>query len=205
MLKKLCAALLFLPILVFAAETPQFKEGVEYRRLSQATPQKNPRVQEFFSYGCPWCYKAEPELKQWLSKKPANVSFQRIPATFNPVYERYARAYYTLQAMGEEEKLSPVLFAAVQDERRNFNSAEDIANYLGPKGLNTKQFLEIFSGSPGLEAKISEGANFVKQYEVLGIPAVVVNGTYITDSRMTNGDAKKMFEVVSFLLKKPAA
>lgn len=203
MFKKWLYVLCLLPMLVMAAETPSFKEGVDYRRIGSSAASNGPvRVQEFFSYGCPWCYKSETELQAWLKKKPKNVVFQRVPVIFNPVWEKYARTFYSLEAMGVEAKMTPYLFAGVQDEKRNFNSGDDIAAYLGRYGLDSKQFLEIYAGSPGLEAKISEGNNYLKQYEIFGIPAVVVNGMYITDSRMTGGNPKRMFEVVSYLVKK---
>lgn len=60
MLKKLIAIFFLLPAMALAAS---FVEGKDYQIVSNpnATNNKNkaPMIEEFFSYGCPWCYKIE--------------------------------------------------------------------------------------------------------------------------------------------------
>ena len=33
-------------------------------------------VQELFWFGCPDCYRLEPEIEAWLKNKPANIHFE---------------------------------------------------------------------------------------------------------------------------------
>ena len=91
-------------------------EGTNYMRLKSPQPVetgKNIEVIEFFSYGCPHCGELEPHLQTWLKSKPADVTFRRVPVMFQPRWENLARVYYTLDALGEESKLSPEVFAAI--------------------------------------------------------------------------------------------
>jgi thiol:disulfide interchange protein DsbA len=94
-------------------------EGTNYLRIKNPQPVetgKNIEVIEFFSYGCPHCGELEPHLQTWLKTKPADVTFRRVPVMFQPRWENLARVYYTLEAMGEETKLSPEVCAAVERE-----------------------------------------------------------------------------------------
>ena len=60
---------------------------------------------EFFYYGCPVCYETEPLLSRWLVSAPEYVSVRRVPALITEAGEPFARLYYTLEALGEIERL----------------------------------------------------------------------------------------------------
>lgn len=198
--RLLLLGILLLPSLGISAPLI-YIEGVDYERFEQKTPQqKMVSVMEFFSYGCPWCYHLEPALRTWLDKKPKDVTFKRIPVVFNPVWEKYARAYYVLEAMDQDERLSPELFRAIQDEHRNFKDGNAFGDYLQKFGLDKEKFVSIYDGSPGLDAKLSEAQTLLKQFKVWGVPCIVVNNEYITDSRMSNGDNQRMMDIVSYLV-----
>ena len=115
MFKKLICLLFLLPTMLFA-ET--FTEGKDYQVVSSplATHSKTPIVQEFFSYGCPWCYKIEAPLNEWAGKMGKSIQLERIPVVFKPNWELYAKAYYTAKTLALADKLSPLLFKAIQEE-----------------------------------------------------------------------------------------
>ena len=68
---------------------------------------KNIEVIEFFSYGCPHCGELEPTCRRGSRSKPADVQFRRIPVCSSRNGKISARVYYTLEALGEESRLSP--------------------------------------------------------------------------------------------------
>src|SRR5438093_4728168 len=91
----------------------ELTEGKEYVRLKNPQPVetgKKIEVIEFFSYGCPHCNDLEPFLQQWLKTASADVQFRRVPVMFQDRWKALARDYYTLDAMGEDTRLSPALF-----------------------------------------------------------------------------------------------
>src|SRR5205823_5114659 len=94
----------------------QLMEGKNYLRLKAPVPVetgKKIEVIEFFSYGCPHCAELEPYLDAWLAKLPPDVQFRRVPVMFQPRWVNLGKIYYTLDAMGDEAKLSPEVFAAI--------------------------------------------------------------------------------------------
>jgi thiol-disulfide isomerase/thioredoxin len=91
-------------------------------------------VLEFFMWTCPHCMQFEPHLKEWLAKKPADVDFVKVPAVFNPTAAVLARAYYALEALGEEQRLSDAFFNALIKERRRLPDEDSIAGFVASTG-----------------------------------------------------------------------
>src|SRR5258708_21423171 len=92
-------ALLALVLTTAAASgAAPYEAGKQYKLYDPAIPTAvkpgQVEVIEFFSIGCPHCAEFEPYMQSWLKRKPANVKFTRIPATFNPFFTLMARTYY---------------------------------------------------------------------------------------------------------------
>ena len=117
-------------------------EGVNYVRLKSPMPVetgKNIEVIEFFSYGCPHCGELEPLLQTWIKNKPADVTFRRIPVMFQPRWENLAKAYYTLEALGEDSKLSPEVFAALHARNAPLWNEKDFLDWVGHQGRRPQE------------------------------------------------------------------
>jgi thiol:disulfide interchange protein DsbA len=180
MLKQLATALL----IVFAAGLAQAQPtlGVEYRQLATAQATDNPgkiEVVEFFWYGCPHCYTFEPVITPWLKKLPKDVHFRRIPAMFNNEYAQGARAYYALDAIGEEERLHKALFDAVHTGSR-LRVADEAAltEWLVKQGVDKKKFAAAYR-SFSVEGKLKRAAQLTQAYKIDGVPSMAVNGKYV--------------------------
>ena len=105
-----------LPITGFAAE-PQ--AGKEFKMISPAlaSPKDKIEVIEFFSYGCNHCSDFHPTISQWAAKLPKDVSFRRVPVSFNrPEWVRLSKIYYALEATGDLAKLDAAVFIAIHDQ-----------------------------------------------------------------------------------------
>ena len=160
----------------------QPKAGVEYRELSTPQPTDTPgkiEVIEFFWYGCPHCYDFEPLLNPWVKKLPKDVQFRRIPAIFNDEWEKSARAYYTLEAIGEGERLHKPLFDAVHTgSRLKVANEAALTEWLGKQGVDTKKFAAAYR-SFSVEGKLKRAAQLTQTYKLEGVPAIAVNGKYV--------------------------
>ena len=160
----------------------QPKAGVEYRELSTPHPTDTPgkiEVIEFFWYGCPHCYDFEPVLNPWVKKLPKDVQFRRIPAIFNDEWEKSARAYYTLEAIGEGERLHKPLFDAVHTgSRLKVANEAALTEWLGKQGVDTKKFSAAYR-SFSVEGKLKRAAQLTQTYKLEGVPAIAVNGKYV--------------------------
>ena len=122
-------------------------EGRDYVRLN--TPVAVPAggkidVIEFFSYGCPHCYSFEPMLEQWVKRLPADAAFRRIPATFNPAFEGYAKLYYALEETGQLEALHKRVFAAIHIQRQRLDKEADIAAFSSANGADGAKLVEAY-------------------------------------------------------------
>jgi thiol:disulfide interchange protein DsbA len=183
MLKRLTTAL----ILFFAAGLAQAQPvaGVEYRVLATAQPTDVPgkiEAVEFFWYGCPHCYTFEPVLAPWLKKLPKDVHFRRVPAMFNEEYAQGARAYYALEAIGEETRLHKALFDAVHTGARLRVADEGaLTEWLGKQGVDTKKFAAAYR-SFTVEGKLKRAAQLTQAYKIDGVPTMAVNGRYVVNT-----------------------
>jgi thiol:disulfide interchange protein DsbA len=156
-------------------------------------------VIEFFWFGCPHCYHFEPVLNPWVKKLPKDVQFRRVPAMFNEEYAQGARAYYALEAIGEESRLHKALFDAVHTGSR-LRVADEAAltEWLGKQGVDTKKFAAAYR-SFGVEGKLKRATQLTQAYKIEGVPALAVNGRFvvITDNIKS---FEQMVEVADYLL-----
>jgi len=160
-------------------------------------------VIEFFWYGCPHCYELEPKLKQWVAKLPKDVEFRRVPAIPVDRWMPMARTYYTLEALGELERLHIEVFDALHRDRANLNDEGTLLDWLARKGVDRKKFSDT-AGSFSVQSKVKRATLMTQAYEVDGVPALVVDGKYMTAPSLANG-IEPMFGVLDSLLGKVRA
>ncbi len=167
-------------------------EGRNYAKLKNPQPVetgKNIEVIEFFSYGCPHCGELEPNLQAWLKNKPADVQMRRIPVMFQPKWENLARAYYTLEAMGEEAKLSPDVFNAIHVKGNQLWNDKEFFDWAASKGLDRKKVEDLYA-SFTIVGKVNRAKQQAQVYQIQSVPTIIVDGKFTTGpERMQNGHA----------------
>ncbi|MFT4058485.1 MAG: thiol:disulfide interchange protein DsbA/DsbL [Legionella sp.] len=202
MLKKLICFFLLLPTMALAAT---FVEGKDYQIVSN--PQsvdikgKAPLIQEFFSYGCPWCYKIEASLTQWVDKMGKSVQFERIPVVFKPSWELYAKAYYTGKTLAMNEKLTPLLFKTIQVDRNLLESKQSMINFFVTQGVDREVAKSAFENSPSIDMKVQTGMALMSTYQINAVPAFVVNNKYKTDLQLA-GNPERLLQILDYLVRK---
>jgi thiol:disulfide interchange protein DsbA len=186
------AAALLALTLVTGAWAQDMVEGRNYVKLKNPQPVetgKNIEVIEFFSYGCPHCGELEPHLQAWLKSKPADVQLRRIPVVFQPKWESLARAYYTLEAMGEETKLAPDIFNAIHGKGNQLSNDKEFFDWAASKGLDRKKVEELY-GSFAVVGKVNRAKQQAQVYQIQSVPTIIVDGKFTTGpERMPNGHA----------------
>ena len=182
-------------------------EGIEYKIVSPAQPTitKNKiEVVELFWYGCPHCFHFEPELKEWLAKKPDNVVFYRIPAVFNPAWALHARAYYTAKSLGlfdnGKHAFHDAFFNEIHVKKKRLNNKKELKSFFARFSVSVEDFNNTFD-SFAVNTKVNRAAELSKRYQLQGVPSVIVNGKYRTDGPMAGG-RKGIIKVMNFLIKK---
>ena len=180
------------------AQAANYVAGKDYRVLDN--PEKISGdaiiVREFFWYGCPHCFTLEPHMQAWLKELPKDVRFVRTPASMNPVWEQGARGYYVMEALGVRKNIHLPLFHAIHKEGKQIFSQAEQANYLALYGIPQEKFNSLFN-SFAITGKVAQGNRLAQQYQLSGVPAVVVNGKYVV-----TGEDGKVTQVVNYLIQK---
>ena len=169
---------------VTAAGAADLVEGKEYVRLRNPQPVetgKKIEVIEFFSYGCPHCSDLEPILQAWMQKLPPDVQFRRVPVMFQQRWEALAKIYYTLDAMGDETRLSPEVFKAVHVNGVPLYQDKAFFDWAASHGLDRTRVAEVY-GSFAVSSKFNRAKALAQAYNIQSVPTIIVDGKYLTAS-----------------------
>lgn len=193
-LRPLFTSLLTLFLTLFAAlslTTHAAQLGKDYVELKPAHATSTPgkvEVLEFFWYGCPHCYQLEPELLNWSKKLPRNVALIRQPAVLGESWMTLTQAYYALETLGEIPRLHGPLFNALHNEGRRFNSPESVVTWAATQGVNPDKLKAAFQ-SFSVYTKANRAKQISQEYRLEGVPALVINGKYLTSPSMAGSYA----------------
>ena len=159
MLKYVFSVMLLLISLTSFAEN--FVAGKDYEMIKDADKLDSVNgaisVTEFFSYGCPWCYRLEPALNNWVSKQGTNIYFKKIPVVFNKDWEYYAHAYYVANALALNSTLNASLFKAILHEKQPLNSKQGMVDFFTKNGVDLATAQSAFNHSPSIELQTAAG------------------------------------------------
>ena len=183
--KNLFAAVSIFGLLSFAgsaaADAAPLQKGVHYDLIEPAQPTDvagKIEVIEFFSYGCPHCYHLEPTINPWIKKLSRDVNFIRVPLAGGQ-WAAAAKLFYTLDALGVEDKLHSDVFTAIHvDKSMTGNDEAAMAPWAAKKGLDEKKFGDIYK-SFAINAKVQRALQMAASHKVTGVPAIVVDGRYL--------------------------
>jgi thiol:disulfide interchange protein DsbA len=147
-----------------------------------ASPKDKIEVIEFFSYGCNHCSDFHPLISKWAEKLPKDVSFRRVPVSFNrPEWARLSKIYYALEATGDLAKLDTAVFIAIHEQRVQFKTDEAVFAWVGSKGADTKKFTEAFTGF-SMQAKVQRADQDASAARIGGVPALAVDGRFLINN-----------------------
>ena len=188
------------------AQTPApaastFVEGTHYQRITPAQPTITDlgkvEVAEVFMYSCPGCYAFEPYLTKWRAQLPDNVTFVRIPASFNAIAALHARAFYTAEALGKLDEIDAPFFEEFHQKGNRLDSEESLADFFGRFGVDEQTFKTTFN-SFAMHTKVKRADELIRRYRVPSTPSVVVNGKYLTNGQMA-GSYEGWFRIIDQL------
>ena len=183
--------------------------GRQYRMVDPAVPTAvkpgQIEVIEFFSLGCPHCAEFEPFLQGWLKRKPGNVKFTRVPATFNPFFKLLGRAYYALVDVKAAERAIPMLYDAIHVKRNpdllrplgeyNAQAAKNDPTGMAAAEAQVLDALTMFLAreaavdgkkfraawnSFSMNTRLAQADTISRKYGLRGVPGIAVNGKYFT-------------------------
>lgn len=183
-----------------AAALPQ--EGREYQHLQAPQPSDPDAVEvvEFFYYGCPVCYEAQPHIGRWRRLAGGDVRWRRVPAVNAEGWALLARAYFALEALGALERLHWPLYDNHHFDGRRLDEEANLVAWVAANGVPAAEFrarLEAIDTRQKVEYAKREAG----RYGVRAVPTIVVGGRYLTTARMAGG-IPQMMAVVEFLVER---
>lgn len=181
----------------------QFREGVHYEIVDKPTTVRDPskiEVTEVFWFGCNHCYALEPYIARWKKDIPSDVTFIKSPATWNEMLKTHATIYYTAKALGIEQQFVPAAFNTIQNEGRMLTGNTELEYYFRGFDIEKDKYKAV-STSFGVRNAVDQADKKMKQWQVTGVPSLIVNGKYrVSASRAVRTD--QLFDVVDFLVRK---
>lgn len=181
----------------------QYVEGKQYVKLAMPihTPDPNKiEVTEYFSYGCPHCFKFDPIINAWKDTLPKDVMFDRTPAIWNKDYEVYAQTYYTAKALHILDKVHTPIFRAIHVQGMQLNTPSAMAKFFSQFGVDPKVFAKTYE-SFGVRARVQQAEARGRAYRASGVPTLIINGKYRIEGSMA-GSNTNMLRVADFLIDK---
>jgi thiol:disulfide interchange protein DsbA len=160
----------------------QLAAGVDFAEIKPALQVDNPariEVVEFFSYACPHCSDLNPLVRKWAAKLPADVAFKRVPVSFNsPFYQLMAKLFYTLDAIGEMERLDAAAFDAIHVKGLKLIDEKSVQEWAVSQGVDAKKFSDAFK-SFSTDSNVKRADQLSRAAKIPGVPALVVDGRYL--------------------------
>jgi len=160
-------------------------------------------VAELFWFGCGHCFALEPSLKTWKKTIPENAAFVKIPAIFSSRWEFHGRAFYTMQSLNVPEKAYDGFFHSIHIKRQQINNLSTLIAFLKVFDKTEEQVISAFN-SFEVDSKVRAAKKISRESGATGVPAMVVDGKYMTNQSLGNG-VKGMFDTVDQLIEKAAA
>jgi thiol:disulfide interchange protein DsbA len=163
--------------------------GREFQRLDPphaAATGERVEVIEFFYYGCPVCYETEPFLSRWLASTPDAVSVRRVPALSSEAWEPFAKLYYTLEVLGQAERLHWPVYDSVHFEDVKLNDEKIMLDWAGRNGIDRDKFAQTYA-SKAVAEKVAQARDLLKAYGVRAVPTFIVDGKFLTSARLAGG------------------
>jgi len=170
------------------AQEIRARQNLEYRLIAPQPVETGQRIEviDFFWYGCPHCNDLQPALEGWIRRKPADVALRRVPAILRDSWAPHARIFYTLEQLGEVERLHLKVYESYHVGRLQMSKPDVMVEWAATNGIDRKRWLEAYS-SPAVDAKVRRARELSAAYTVQVTPTLVVDGRYLTSGQQVPG------------------
>lgn len=186
----------------------QFTKKKEYN-VEKKNISNIPKVMNFFSFFCPYCYELEKMynihhlIKSNIDKK---ITIQNYHVNFlgGELSYTLTKIWIIAQKMKVEDKIIMPIFRGIQ-ENNTINNADDVKSiFLKNTGISQKKYNEFWN-SFTIKILIKKNDNDIKKVKLNHVPCMIINGKYIIDySKLElffkEKFNKKYIKLINFLL-----
>lgn len=178
-------------------------EGKDYTVLPtplSTESEQHIEVIEFFWYGCPHCNDLHPYLENWLKNKPADVKFRYVPAIFRSNWMPAAKTFYAMESLGITPKLHEKIYHAIHRDKIDLSKEKVLFDWIEKQGIERDKFVNAYN-SFTVQNQANRSAQMIRQYKITGVPALVVDGKYLTSGKLS-GTPQDTITVLNHLIEK---
>ena len=153
-----------------------------------------------FWYGCIHCYKIDPYLDTWADNLPEDVVFKKVPAVPRKNWVPMAKAYYALETLELDKKLHEKLFDAIHKTKTvDVGSEQSAINWIAVTSKKDIKDVEAAFKTFSMNAKISNSYKMFRAAGATVVPAIIIDGKYLTSSTMAGGE-KNTIELLDYII-----
>jgi len=127
-----------------------------------------------------------------------------VPVMFQDRWKALAKVYYTLDAMGEGQRLSPEVFKAIHVANLPLYQDKAFLDWAASKGLDRAKAAEIYS-SFGVDSKLKRALVLAQEYNIQAVPTMIVDGKFVTSSSVITGGHAAVPAALDVLIAKARA
>jgi len=169
-----------------SAQEVRARQNIEYRLIPVQPVETGANIEviDFFWYGCPYCNELQPALEDWIKRKSADVAVRRVPVILKDNWAPHARIYYTLDLLGEVERLHQKVYHSYHVEELAMSKPDVMEQWAAKNGIERRRWIDAYF-SPEVDGRIARAFQATKRYDIQGTPSLVVDGRYLTSSSMT--------------------
>jgi len=113
---------------------------------------------------------------------------------FSDVWGKHAKAYYTAEALGLNDKLHADFFDAIQNKKQKLLTEEELGKFFVDHGVKQEDFQAAYN-SFIVDTKLRQAESMGARYGITGVPALIVNGKY----KITATTAKSQENMINVL------
>ena len=187
-------------------QRPETVQQARYTVLENPIPVTtggNVEVRELFWYGCGHCFALEPFVNSWVESKADNSEFIKTPAIFSASWAFHGKAFYTMEALGVLEQANDAFFHQIHVSRKPINNLKSLVDFLAGYDKTEEDVTSAFN-SFAVDTKLRNATNITKQSTATGVPAILVDGKYLTSVSQAGGQSE-LFAVIDELVMKAAS
>ncbi len=151
------------------------------RKIDKPQPTEAGKVEvvEFFAYGCPHCASLETPFSIWTKRQRPDVKVVRIPSNSPIAGVDSTVLFYSLEAIGQLERLHDKIFDAIHKQRVILGHEPTRNKWLASQGVDMAKYTAA-SKSFSVVTKINRAVQLADTYKLASIPTIIVGGSVAT-------------------------
>lgn len=204
----LMCALVCLNLAFAASDLSQpIKNGEDYislERVDMSSTSNMPEIWMFFSYGCPLCRLIDPLFEQWIIAHP-KAKVHRVPVVFREEWYSYAVGFHAMRFLPKSyqtidlKKMHQECFEAIQVRREDLTTSAGFINFFVRQGVVREDAKCAMGFTPGIAKSMNEDEEWLKQFKIHLVPALVFNKQYMITGVTAKGNPQRFIDILDAL------